>query len=229
MSEEFNLGDIHRSLPSNWWFMSCEFRNTPTGFDADASIGASINQSLKECLVKARSSGVTVTLRNFNGVDVTVAPTATIEEVETVWQSAMDRIAEEYRNSPAGRKEAREAKERLKHSQHECDRLLAQLESYDDHPATDKIVAWVAEFSEYADHIGVKYDMAALISKLEQFGYVANAHVAKSNREKKNVKNLSRQVMGEYIIGQAISCIKNGMPPHPVVMRFAKEYAEMSV
>lgn len=202
------------------------FRKTSTGYVSEGNFGSSIDWCLKECEAKARSSGETVTLLNFNGVDVVVTPTTTAEEAEEAWRAGMAANAEKYRNSPEGKKSAQEAKERAENAQLNVNRLLTQLDGYVD-PSTSQIVAWVAEFSEHADHIAVKYSKTDLIAKLEGFGYVAGAHVAKTAPEKRAAKNWKRQTMGEYIIGQAISCLKSGMPPHPVMQKFAEDYAQM--
>lgn len=210
--------------------MNCTFRKTSTGFVSEGNYGSSIDWCVQECVAKARSSGENVTLLNFNGVDVICTPTTTVEEALKSWRDGMDRNAETWRNSPEGKRAAQEAEERAINAQRQVDRLLAQLEDFGDAVATDILITWLAEFSEHADHIAVKYDRNGLIAKLESFGYKANAHVAKTEKEKKAVKNWKRQTMAEYIIGQAISCMKSGMSPHPnLTPRFAQEYAEMGV
>lgn len=86
-----------------------------------------------------------------------------------------------------------------------------------------KTVRWLSRFSEWADYIGVNYNQQEVIATLES-KYQDGAHVGRPKED----FQADPQVMGEYIVGQAINCLKSGMPPHPVTQRFAKEYQQIA-
>ena len=87
------------------------------------------------------------------------------------------------------------------------------------------LIPWLVDFSKAADNIDVVFDKQALVEKLESFGYVANMHVI-HDENKDAADNWDRKTLGEYIVGQAINCLKHKMPPHPVIEKFAKEFME---
>jgi len=124
--------------------------------------------------------------------------------------------AQAYRNSPEGKKAAQEAKARKFYCQAEVDRLLTFIPRQ-----LDELVPWLAHFSEVADHVGVDFCYTSLASKLEAYGYAESAHVTK---DKEAAKRWTRKQLGEYIVGQAIHCLRFNMPPHPLTQMFAEQY-----
>lgn len=74
---------------------------------------------------------------------------------------------------------------------------------------TDSLVDWLLEFVETANYGGtlgaVVYDSEALIAKLKSFAYEANAHVGETQ--------WNRRKVGEYIVGQVISCLERNFLP----------------
>ncbi len=199
---------------------SGEFRQTDNGLVFNPWAGSDITDCIQHALKRAKRDKTNVTILNFNGIDVTVTPTSDPDAVYAVWRGELDRRADEYRNSPEGRRSAQEAEERKQHCQREVDRLLANVPQ-----ELDQLVPWLAEFSDVGDHVGVVYDQDALIATLLSYGYAPNAHVTK---DKKAVKHWTKQQHGEYIVGQALSCLQHGMPPHPITQNFAEEYLAMA-
>ncbi len=56
------------------------------------------------------------------------------------------------------------------------------------------------------------------LRELEAIGYKNNAHVGRTE--------WTRQTIGEYIVGQAINCLRHGLPPHQVTRKFAEDFAK---
>jgi hypothetical protein len=86
----------------------------------------------------------------------------------------------------------------------------------------DATVDWLDEYIALADDIGVNPHLKKVKSALEKAGYVNKEFTGKAF-----VRD-DKRIMGRYIVGQAINCMTNGMPPHPVLGRFAQEYREMA-
>lgn len=59
--------------------------------------------------------------------------------------------------------------------------------------------------------------MNKLAKKIKGLGFAENAY------ESKPVQNLNPQDLEEYIIGQAINCLANGLAPHPGLIKSLAE------
>ncbi len=193
-----------------------------TEYNYDPDGGSDISSCIHECSVFAQENDVVVNLRKFNGVDVVVDPVIDEKTAYHNWLTKFNLNAEEYRNSPEGIRNAEEAKEGFNHAQAKVNLMLERIPL-----DLDLLVPWLVEFAEAADHIGVEYDREKFIRYLETSGYSDKAHTNKSKLAgfKAHTNNWTSREMGEYIVGQAISCVKSGMPPHPgLTKRFAEDY-----
>ncbi len=79
------------------------------------------------------------------------------------------------------------------------------------------------ELTEKADDCGVKFSTSALADSLEAAGYKENENVT-DDPDWLNTKDR----LGRYIIGQIINCLRSGMPPHPVALKFISEYEALT-
>lgn len=158
---------------------------------------------------------------NFNGVNVIATPKNSPEEVKKFWRAEMDREAEEYRNSPEGRRETTRRQKQLKNDQATVDNLVNTLSGYIQN-GLDDVVLWCKRFAEVADNVHLKYDARNLAAVLEHAGYKQNDMLELPQEE-----YTKRDVFGRYIVGQAIDCMKMGMPPHQVCIRFAEKYEKL--
>lgn len=158
----------------------------------------------------------------FNDVEVIVGIGDTVETITAQFPAKLAAATKAWRESPAGRKSARDAARRLAKAQRDTDRLLKTLPWALRH--MDRLVPWCARFSEAADHIGVRgVDYSALLKQFEAHGYVTGAMVGMKPEDIKR----QRIYMALYLVGQAMSCFKSNMPPHPIIQKFAAEYAAM--
>jgi hypothetical protein len=83
----------------------------------------------------------------------------------------------------------------------------------------DYIMSWLKQFTENSDYIGVTYDKKYIADFLELNGFKENEHVGKS-KEFFNTK----ENMAHYIIGQVINCLRKGITPHHVTLKFIDDY-----
>jgi hypothetical protein len=88
----------------------------------------------------------------------------------------------------------------------------------------DTLIVWLSAFSGVADDCDVTFDHKAVIDILVAAGYVLNAHVGDDPQSFD-----SRKKLGEWIVGQAISCINHGMGPHLITQMFAEQYFKIPI
>jgi hypothetical protein len=184
-----------------------------------AMAGDDITHACREAVTLANKHRDTAEF-DFNGVHVVVTPDEDPAAAVARWHAEFERNAEAYRNSPEGKAAAEYQEARQRQCQRETDDLIARLPNVvRDMPA---LVRWCAALSECGDRIDITWAKGGVADKLEAAGWVKDAHVGKPKEAFEN-----RQVLGEYIIGQVIACLRSGMPPHPVTQRFAKDYEAM--
>jgi hypothetical protein len=180
----------------------------------EPSAGSHIQHACEEAVSLANVGDDSVSFR-FNDVDMIVAPGETAESAVTRWTAQFETNAEAYRNSPEGKAAKVEAERRRRQCQRDTDVLIARLPNVtNDLPA---LVRWCVALSQTADHIGITWDKSAVADTIEAAGWTRNAHVGKPDEAFKD-----KVVMGEYLVGQALDCLRIGMPPHPVIEKFAK-------
>jgi hypothetical protein len=177
--------------------------------------GTDIADACRVAVHLAGAEGRPVAFR-FNGVDMLASPGESPWTVAGRWHDETERRAEAYRSSPEGQRAAAEAEGRRRHAQRRTDNLMARL------PGVTRdlgaLVRWCVELSRAADHVGVQWGRDAAVAAIEAAGYREDAHVGRHPRG-----FADRQVMGEYLVGQSLSCMRKGMPPHPIIDKFARE------
>ena len=184
----------------------------------EASPGSYIGNVAKEVCAIVADVKASVSF-DFNGIACLVKPGCTAADVEADWRRDCDAAAEAYRNSPEGKQRAKERAEAVKAKQDRIDRkLLPMLPRVVGN--LDKLVRWIAQASDVMDDTDVKVDYPAIVAAFEAAGWKDGAHVGRKP------SSFTKQMLGEYLVGQAIDCMKRGMCPHPVSQKFAQEYAE---
>lgn len=160
-----------------------------------------------------------------SGGDVTSAsPSLTNKgwEAECTSQSEAYYASDEYKQSVI----EREA-ERVK-AQDEVNRLLIELPKAFESKKAESVLDWLAQFTPLADNGGVYFSIPGLANDLKGAGYVSGAWSSKENGPQMAAARAaiaaSKQAEAEYIIGQAISCLDAGMPPHSVLNTFVDRY-----
>jgi hypothetical protein len=169
----------------------------------------------------AREARRPVRLR-FNGVVLVATRKTSVASLLWTFDLVMSQHAQAYRTSRRGIEQAKRRKQQIADNQQQVDFLCRMLASAIRNGLSD-VVLWCAEFSEAADDIGVKYSPSTIARQLTEAGYVDNQHCGRPEADFSNA-----QVLGEFIVGQAINCLNHAMPPHPMTRRYAKRYAELA-
>jgi len=186
--------------------------------ECHGSPGEHISKSAAKCLEWSQQTGDTVRLV-FNDVELVVDyHSHTVDDVLEMYDQASAKRHEEWKASPAGIAYALEEEHRRLEHQTNHDQLMSQLM----HVAGDepRLMSWLSAYSNAADHVGVENkDFLRVCSILEIHGYVGNDCVGFDESEFANPR-----VMARYIAGQAISCMRGGMPPHPMTAHFVEKY-----
>ena len=154
----------------------------------------------------------------FNDVVLTATRKTSVDSLLWTFGLVMSQHAQQYRNSRRGREAEARRKQQIIDAQHRVDHLLNTLDASIQN-GLDDTVLWLSRFSEVSDDCGVRYSTFDVSQKFVDAGYSENQHVGRPQEDFHD-----RQTMGEYIVGQAISCLRNGMPPHPITTKFADQY-----
>lgn len=177
--------------------------------------GEHIKQACTRAIFIARSNEEDCGFK-FNDIALIATPDSTVEQLEKLFFDEMDRAHQEYEASPKGIAAMAQRQEEVKQRQEAVSRLAcADIEEM----SMDEVIAWLKEFTHAADDIEVRKPLKTITQLLEAAGFEANAHVGKEPGWFN-----TRQRMGEYVVGQAMECMKRGMPPHPICLTFCKKY-----
>ncbi len=180
--------------------------------------GHHIATSCKEAVALAIKNNMFIAF-DFNGIGMLATPDSAPTDLEQQYHEESERRRKEYEDSQAGKDAAATRAETVKQRQATCDALLESLAQTLHTCPQAEHVAWLRKFAEVADDLGVKFDDRSLIPTLESAGYKDGCHVGQPSKWFRKRKH-----MAEYIFGQAISCLKNGMPPHPITLSFCDKY-----
>lgn len=159
----------------------------------------------------------------WNDQKVLVTPKSTVESICADHTRQCDESYARYRASPAGIAAAKQAEKRERDCQCRHDALMVSLPGIvNNEPA---LMTWLSDFSDAADHTGVKgRDFAKVVSLLEGAGYTKSMCCGLPK-----VQYSNPNIMAQYIAGQAISCMVDmQMGPHPnMTPRFVEDYRRL--
>lgn len=159
----------------------------------------------------------------FNGVEVVAGRSSTREGLVAFYHDELSRQAEEYRKSPKGISDAEASKKRLEDAQEVVNECITNLPALLVAGTMDDLMRLLEKFTPASDWIGIEYDKADLVKALNSAGYVDNMHVGLPPE-----RFSDRRLMGEYITGQVINCLNNGMGPAPVTVSFIEKYFKLN-
>jgi len=185
----------------------------------DPLCGTSINFACKEAVAMAVNNKCHVKF-NFNGINLEATPNCTPTRLISQFHTELDENARKYEESPEGIAHAKYQEEKKVENQIKIDKLIGKLSGVVSN--RDKLMKWMGEFTECADQIGTKFDEQPLVAQLESVGY-SDGQFTGNPPEWFNTK----ERMAGYLIGQAINCLNQGMPPHPMVGRFVEDYFKL--
>jgi hypothetical protein len=179
--------------------------------------GTHITSACEKATAMAKQNRAMVRF-NFNETALFATPKKSPVTIEWEFQQATDRAGYRYRHSKAGRDfEAFLARQLAEH-QAKIQSLITVL------PLAivggmDSLMTWVKKFTPAADYEGVFYPSYWIREQLETAGYESGKHVGQ-----KPEWFTTRQRVGEWILGQVLSSLEMGMPPHPVAVSFCEKY-----
>ena len=160
----------------------------------------------------------------FNGVHLT----ATKDNPSHWLKSEFDRILKEnrekYLQSDEYKEWQKKQKEKLEQRQNIMDTsIMPTFSDIIESGHSDYIMSWLKQFTINADYIDVTYDKKYIADFLELNGFKENEHVGQDKEFFNTKENMAR-----YIIGQVINCLRNGMPPHKVTLKFIDDYFKLN-
>lgn len=183
--------------------------------------GTSISHAANAAVAMANANLQSVKF-DFNGVAVIVWPGDLPDSVTARWDRDFDESAKRWRDSPEGIKHQEWVQSETERRQKIVDGLMGSLTKAIDR-GLGSIVGWLATLSEFGDWNSLQWDKQWVVAELLAAGYQENEHAGQPP-EWFN----TQERMGRYIVGQALNCMANGMPPHPMLQMFAYKYAELA-
>lgn len=156
----------------------------------------------------------------FNDIELKATATTTPEEVVRFYNSEIDRRVAAFINSPEGKEAERKREAGRSSAQQLHDSLMAKLQSLD--MSNDvAVLDWLCQMQEPSDRIGVIVRRQTIVQTFEKYGFKAGencgAHYRPGDR-----KNMHR-----HLVGQALSCLKEGLSIHPILHKFAAEWRNL--
>lgn len=187
----------------------------------DPSPGTHIREACKEAAAMAINKNSAVEFE-FNGITVTATPQSSPASIEADWNSKMEADSKAYRESPEYAAAQQRRAEQVKTSQNVVNCFIDGIEQVLATCSTDDILKYFKPFVEAADDVDVKFDKSKLSDLLEQYGYKDGMHVGKPQEDFND-----KETMAQYILGQVVSCLRRGMPPHPITNSFIEKYFKL--
>lgn len=183
-------------------------------------VGQHIDRACEEAVTFAKRCGKSQTFV-FNEVTLTAFPDTEPAALAAKFSEEMDAAGVRWRESEEGKKAAANRREQVRQYQSTHDSLMLSLPSILSE-RRDALMRWMASFADVADDVDVVKDFPRAIALLEGAGYSASDALGLSKDEYKKPA-----IMCAYIVGQALSCMKRGMPPHPVTIGFVEDYFKL--
>lgn len=194
------------------------------------SVGSRVEHVIRRCLyrltdepaIPERARGLWFMFNNYR---VTVLRGDTEATAMARFDAARERERQWRLNSRAHRKHQEYQRRYKARKQAAFDAALATRPT--DLTDLDATVEWIGRWQPHIV-IGTNWKPNELLMELGAAGYSQNMNcIDKSDpqyAEKQAALTASRKLMGEYLIGQAMSCMASGMPPHDVYQHMIKQW-----
>lgn len=177
--------------------------------------GCHIDEAARQLVAAAIEHGEAT--GSFNDIELKASPESKPEQIVSDWNARQAAAAEAYRNSHAGKKAAKGREDRRSAAQQEHDnlmKLLPNLNMLDD----VAVLTWLCSMQDPSDHNGVIVRRDTIVGAFEKAGYAAGANCGKDYRKG------DRENMFRYLVGQALSGLKDGPAIHPILHRFVADW-----
>lgn len=177
--------------------------------------GEHIAQSAEKLVAAAKDNGAANGV--FNEIELTATAVSTSDSIVNFYNQESKRRAEAYRNSPEGKEAERQRGISRSNAQQLHDTLMAQLPQLD---MSDDVAVldWLCQMQEPSDHNGVIVRRETIVSVFEKHGFRADENCGADYRPG------DRKNMHRYLVGQALSGLKDGPAIHPILHKFANEW-----
>lgn len=187
-------------------------------YELEPMCGTSIDRVCQTACLWAQINRKMIALK-FNDIELVATPETQAADLHQAYHDESERRHREYIASPKGIRAAQEAAANTIKQQARVDEVVKNLPGAIASPRmTLGLLCQLAD----AALTTTTCDYGKLADVLET-AWVANAHVGKSPEEIK----ADRSVMAEYIVGQAIACLRRNMPPHPIIEKFTEEWRQL--
>jgi hypothetical protein len=182
-----------------------------------ATCGEHIDTSIKNACALAVNKNKNVFF-NFNDDTIRVTPNSDVQEIKREREERLIKKQKEYESSDEFKNIKIKAELDLASTQIQIGSLINLLLN-DKVVTLDELMKWLKKFADVADRIGVTYNKTELIDWFTKNGYVMGYGVGQPPEFFE-----TKERLGRYIVGQAMSCLNSGMGPHPVTINFVDKY-----
>lgn len=197
--------------------------------------GCDIEYAIASACQLSRNFQTTIQF-DFNQVSFEVRPNHTEKQLDEWWISEIERSQLEWYKSTEGINRLAE----ISQKQVEIERLIGVVETLPKNDGTHKNSStwlnWLYDFCILGENRYLNYDKQQLLQALEAGGWVSGHHVIKLEGDvtdetintaceifQEKIKD-SPQVYAEYIMGQAIESLKDGLGVNSICRKFIDEY-----
>ena len=157
---------------------------------------------------------------DFNGAVLVASPKTAAHTLQWLFAKRTGERASRWRQSPAGQRAAARRKQEVASKSQELADLMDSMERRIARGYAS-LLHWLDDFTVVADDVAVAADLPRVRNALVALGFVGGQHVG---RPKEDFDDAA--VLAQYIVGQAISCMDQGMPPHPITTLFVTRWLE---
>ena len=165
--------------------------------DYEPHPGQSIEQAANALQARAIANNTEVTMA-FNGIELSMGPdTSTQDVVAMYWQLTNER-AEAYRNSPEGKAAAEKQKANIAAQQQKIDNAMARLSELD-FADQGAIMDWLSAIRNASDYKSVATPVQEIVGVFRDHGYFPGVNCG-TDFDGDDRNNFAR-----YIIGQALA------------------------
>lgn len=179
------------------------------------------DECVATAITEAKALGAPITL-HFNENVMKITGDTDPVQLEKERKEESRKKWDAYTKTAAYKKEqARKAAQHAR-DQKKIDDLMASLDGVLAR-GIGASVGWMKDYSAVAEDGTLRTDNALVLKKVLAAGYVKNAHVGRPE----GALDGDYKAMGEYIMGQAISSMEKGYPPHPIAGMFADDFVRI--
>ena len=181
--------------------------------------GSWIGTACEKAVQMARSQNQPVKFE-FNGIEVVANPNDDPESIHSIWNEKQEERTAKYHASDEYKEQQNKRRQEVTAKQEIVDRLVRIVGRIH---SEEEWMKWAAKLAGSADDCEVKLNNDELFIELKRHGWVPNANVSEDPKIRAELAT-NKTMMAEYIMGQVMSFLSKGMPPHPMTMTFVDKY-----